>query len=57
VHSRPNTEDGLARHEEGDELEDRSMLGKRVLDTARDLMRGTCLHTFPDWRFLETTCP
>jgi hypothetical protein len=57
VRSRPNTEDGLARDEEGDELEDPSMLAKRVLDTARDLMRGTRLHTFPDGRFLEPTCP
>ena len=43
-------EDGVARDEEGDELEDATMLGQYVVDTARDLMRGARLHTISDWR-------
>ena len=43
-------EDGFAREEEGDELEDASALGQHVVDTARDLMRGARLHSIPDWR-------
>jgi hypothetical protein len=45
----PSPEDGFARDNEGDELEDASALRQHVLDTARDLMRGARLKAIPDW--------
>ncbi|WP_457094338.1 DUF6894 family protein [Microvirga sp. P5_D2] len=41
-------EDGVARDDEGDELEDANVLRQYVSDTARDLLRGARLHTIPD---------
>ena len=43
-------EDGFARDEEGDDLEDADALRQHVVDTARDLMKGARLHAIPDWR-------
>jgi hypothetical protein len=45
----PSPEDGFARDNEGDELEDASALRQHVLDTARDLMAGARLKAIPDW--------
>jgi uncharacterized protein DUF6894 len=45
----PAAEDGFARDEEGDELEDASALRQHVMDTARDLMRGARLKAIPAW--------
>ena len=46
----PSPENGFARDEEGDDLEDASALRQHVLDTARDLMVGARLKAIPDWR-------
>jgi hypothetical protein len=46
----PASEDGFACDDEGDELPDIGALRQHVLDTARDLMRGTRLKAVPDWR-------
>jgi hypothetical protein len=45
----PASEDGFARDEEGDELPNVGALRQHVLDTARDLMKGTRLKVIPDW--------
>ena len=42
-------EDGLAHDEEGNDLEDASVLRQQVVSTARDQMRGARLHSIPDW--------
>ena len=41
-------EDGLAHDEEGNDLEDASVLRQQVVSTARDQMRGARLHSIPD---------
>lgn len=43
----PAAEDGFARDEEGDELEDASALRQYVVDTARELMAGTVVLMLP----------
>lgn len=45
----PASEDGFARDEEGDELPNVGVLRQHVVDTARDLMKGTRLKAIPDW--------
>jgi hypothetical protein len=45
----PSPENGFARDEEGDELPNVGALRQHVLDTARDLMRGTRLKVIPNW--------
>ena len=46
----PSPENGFARDEEGDDLEDAGALRQHVVGTARDLMKGARLHSIPDWR-------
>jgi hypothetical protein len=45
----PSPEDGFAQDDEGDDLLDRNTLRQHVVDTARDLMKGTRLKAIPDW--------
>jgi hypothetical protein len=45
----PDAGDGFARDDEGDDLEDASVLRQHVVNTARELMRGARLHSIPDW--------
>ncbi|MGF9762494.1 hypothetical protein AAII07_45750 [Microvirga sp. 0TCS3.31] len=42
-------EDGVARDEEGDDLEDASAFRQHVIATARDLMKGARVKAIPDW--------
>jgi hypothetical protein len=46
----PDGGDGFARDDEGDDLEDASVLRQHVVNTARELMRGARLRAIPDWR-------
>jgi hypothetical protein len=45
----PSPEDGFAQDDEGDDLLDENTLRQHVIDTARDLMKGTRLKAIPDW--------
>ena len=45
----PSPENGFARDEEGDDLEDADALRQHVVDTAHDLMKGARLKVIPNW--------